>query len=564
MGNQIGLRFKKIDLHIHTPASSDYTKKDVTAEQIVAAAQKVGLSAIAITDHQTGDWVDQVQKAAKIKGLVVFPGVELLVTGGEEGLHVVCLFDRNKNSEHVKQFLNRLKVYDKDGKKTLCTELSVGQVADELYSYDQQAILILAHCHSSKGALSDIKGATRTAIFTADRSCILGAEASESNFLDEDKRTNHRRVVDILDGTDVNYANKKLGVYQSSDSHHPDTIGSKYSYFKVDDKITIEDIRQCLVDRDTRIRQPHEYEEGEFPAIQEFQVTGGFLDGQTFVFNPGLNSLLGAKGSGKSLVVEFLRFTLGQAPTNKELAEDHHQKLIKCLGTYAKAKALIKDESGKTYIVERQFNSTEDNPVTILDPTDSSEKHFDISQVFPVLFLSQNEVIKIAEDLSGKEQRQFIDRFFGFRSFVHESERALHDLIEADRRFAEALRSHYKVQAVENTKKTLNEELEKIERQLKNKAFAEYQKNERIDQALASQRNYLEGLRKYIIDVNSQLSDYIPSQSEDSSIVNDPAIKRAFVTSNSTHKQVLESLTGVVGQIDNGIRVLDAAIAEHT
>jgi len=563
MGSQIGLRFKKCDLHVHTPASNDYQDKAVTPEQIVAAAMSAGLSAVAIADHQTGDWVDQIQKAAEGTDLAVFPGVELLVTGGEEGIHVVCIFDRNNSGAYVNQFLNRLKVYDKDGKRTLCTELSVGQVADELQDYDKNALLILAHCHSSKGVLSDVKGATRTAIFDKDRICLLGAEANESNFLDDDKRTKHKRVVDILDGSDINYANKKLGVYQSSDSHLPSTIGSKYSYFKVDDIITIEDIRQCLVDRDTRIRQPHEFEEGLFPTIQELQITGGFLDGQEFVFNPGLNSLLGSKGSGKSLVVEFLRFALGQAPTNIELAEDHHQKLAKCLGIYAKVKVVIKDDSGKTYVIERQFNPSDENPVVILDAIDSSEKHFDISQAFPVLFLSQNEVIKIAEDLSGKEQRQFIDRFFDFRSFVHESDRALHDLTEADRRFAEALRSHYKVQAVEKAKKTLNEELEKIERQLTNKAFAEYKKNEGIGQALNSQRSYLEGLRKYILDVKGQLADYTPSQSGDSVIANDPAVKRAFDNSALTHKQVLESLTGAVGQLDSGMKVLDAAIAEH-
>ena len=54
-----GLSFKKFDLHIHTPASKCFSDKSVTAEQIVAKAIKEGLSAIAITDHNTGEWIDK-------------------------------------------------------------------------------------------------------------------------------------------------------------------------------------------------------------------------------------------------------------------------------------------------------------------------------------------------------------------------------------------------------------------------------------------------------------------------------------------------------------------------
>ena len=49
-----GLRFRKIDLHVHTPASKCFLDKKVTAKGIVKSALKAGLDAIAITDHNTG------------------------------------------------------------------------------------------------------------------------------------------------------------------------------------------------------------------------------------------------------------------------------------------------------------------------------------------------------------------------------------------------------------------------------------------------------------------------------------------------------------------------------
>jgi PHP family Zn ribbon phosphoesterase len=268
-----GLHFQMFDLHVHTPASDDYPNKDkALPENIVDAAVEKGLAGIAITDHQTGKWIDPVKKAAAGKGLVVFPGVEILVAGGEEGVHVLILFDVDKDSKYVDQFLNKLGIYNKRGERTIAADLTVGQIADELEKYDPSGLLILPHCHSSKGVLGDMKGETRSMIFDGRRRCLLGAEASESDFKDEQKELRHRRVIDLLDGNDENYHFRKLGVYCSSDAHSPGAIGGSFTYFKVDEVVTIEDIRQCLIDRDTRIRQSFEFQTGVYPHIDEIII----------------------------------------------------------------------------------------------------------------------------------------------------------------------------------------------------------------------------------------------------------------------------------------------------
>src|SRR6476646_1145013 len=249
-----GLKFKKFDLHLHTPASTDFNG-NADAAGIVAAALQKGLAGIAVTDHQTADYVDGIKEAAAGKPLVVFPGVELLVHGGESGVRVLLLFDIDNDTQHVHQFLNTIKVYQKDGKPDVAVEMTVGNICDALSVYDPSALVVLAHCHSSKGVTGEIKGEVRTQIFQTFRRNIVGAEANESDFTNPEKKRLHKRVVDIFDGTDPNYHRRRLGVYQSSDAHSIADIGSSFTYFKVDDAITIEDIRQSLLDRDTRIRQ---------------------------------------------------------------------------------------------------------------------------------------------------------------------------------------------------------------------------------------------------------------------------------------------------------------------
>lgn len=69
-----GLVYRKIDLHIHTPASKCFDDKFVTPEDIIKKAISEGLNAIAITDHNTGEWVDKVKKVSGNK--VNWPDIE--------------------------------------------------------------------------------------------------------------------------------------------------------------------------------------------------------------------------------------------------------------------------------------------------------------------------------------------------------------------------------------------------------------------------------------------------------------------------------------------------------
>ena len=110
MTNSKGLRFEKFDLHVHTPASYDFIDKTVTPVQIVEEAITKGLKAIAITDHNTGEWVDKIIEAAEGKDLTIFPGVEIYCTGGEKGIHVIAILDVTKKTKHISAILSELKI----------------------------------------------------------------------------------------------------------------------------------------------------------------------------------------------------------------------------------------------------------------------------------------------------------------------------------------------------------------------------------------------------------------------------------------------------------------------
>jgi len=542
MITSIGLKFKKFDLQIHTPASDDYKDKKATPENIVNTAVSKGLEGIAITDHQTGSWIDSIKKAAKGKNLTVFPGVELKVHGGKDGIHIIVLLDIDKNSPHIAAFLNTLKVYDHNGKPDVIANKTVVDVARELQEFDPSAIMILAHCLSAKGVISDMRGEQRSEIFKPEWKCLLGAEARESDFIDEQKIKDNDRVVDLFDGGFKTFHFKQMGVYQVSDAHSVAEIGNECSYFKVDESVNIEDIRQCLIDRDTRIRQSFEYIETVYSHINKLKITSGFLADQELELHEGLNSLLGAKGAGKSLVIEFARFALNQPPQNEEILKDHESKIEKCLKLYGQVEVTFTDESGKKYLVRRTYNPVEGNPTEVIDISDNTKKDFEVQQIFPVLFLSQNEIIKIAEDKSGKTQRQFIDRFFDFYKYQQQITNLNDALKDADSQFADSLRAHLSVISLKKRIETYKEEIEKMGRQLKNQVFEKYSKQEKIGRAIKSQIDFLEELKESLETTEQEYQNLLPPSLEDKEISADPAIKRSSELAKNVIDQISKNI----------------------
>src|SRR5665213_3370409 len=253
--HRVGLRFKKLDLHMHTPASKCFADRTVTADQIVANAISKGLDGIAVTDHNSGEWIDQVKKAAEGTALVVFPGVEITCMGGIGGIHLIALFDVTQGTRDIESLLGNLglKPGEYGDTETVVQKdpLTIASIIVE-----RGGLVVLAHANSSKGALTDMRGQQRTDLIQFPQ--IHGAEGTD--FRDAAAQQKRKRVVDLLDGSDPSYK-RKLAVYQASDNptgngdgcHGLAGIGTRCAYFKLD-QLNIEGLVQCLSNPDVRIR----------------------------------------------------------------------------------------------------------------------------------------------------------------------------------------------------------------------------------------------------------------------------------------------------------------------
>jgi ABC-type Na+ transport system ATPase subunit NatA/ribosomal protein S8 len=524
-----GLFFRRVDLHIHTPASECFLDNKITPEQIVKKSIEMGLSAIAITDHNTGEWIDKVKTAAHGTNLTIFPGVEITV--GDAHNHIIAILDKDKTTRDIEDLLTTLGIlHNKYGEKEAFSLKPVVEVIEIITGDKFNGIAIPAHIDSTNGVFEQMKKSGQARKEVIQHPKLLAVEA-----------VNYQKVSKLLDGNDPIYQ-RKLTVYQSSDNpyldgdgniivsgtyagkHSMDGIGFRFSYFKVDDNIFLESLRQCFIDPEVRVRQSFEYKERSYPYTKSVKINSGFLIDVESTFHHGLNSILGAKGVGKSLLIEFMRFALDQESAHPEISNDHEEKLSKQLGQYGQVKINICDETGKEFQISRTYNPAEDNPLHCRDLSNNEVIDVNIAQLFPALFLSQTEIIKIAEDPN--EQMKFIDKFFDFHRYRNQIISLESELEELDRIFAEALRAYHEERSFNKQLQTAKVEMERLSTQLKNPIFDEFAKLEEKDKAFRVQQTFLKALVDHIDNFERIIKSEDPPEIP-KVLSSDPALRRS-------------------------------------
>ena len=91
-----------IDLHTHTTASDG----SLTPEELIRLAREIGLSGIAVTDHDTTDGVAPARAEAEKIGMPFVPGIEISAEYSEQGtMHILGYFIDEKNNHFAETLL---------------------------------------------------------------------------------------------------------------------------------------------------------------------------------------------------------------------------------------------------------------------------------------------------------------------------------------------------------------------------------------------------------------------------------------------------------------------------
>jgi hypothetical protein len=230
------MQWRTMDLHIHTPASSDYQQPEIKYLDILQRAENRGLDIIALTDHNSVagyrkilDEIEQLELLERLnrilpdelsrlreyrrlmEKILVLPGFEFTATFG---FHILGIFPPEKPVREIEYLLIQLNVPKEQLDYGSAT---VGATSDVLTAYRMIAeaggLVIAAHANSSNGIAMrgfPIGGQTKIA-YTQD----LNLHALEVTDLEQ---RGGRTTAAFFNGTKPEYP-RRMHCIQGSDCH---------------------------------------------------------------------------------------------------------------------------------------------------------------------------------------------------------------------------------------------------------------------------------------------------------------------------------------------------------
>jgi hypothetical protein len=399
-----GAQFFNADLHVHSfGASHDVKDSTMTVEAIVDAAVKLGIRILAITDHNTDANTEKsIEYAQKYTGqILVLPGVEITTANG----HLLIYFAPTK-ATNVRNLLGKINVVGNLGVQDSHTAMSMADVIKEAELLG--GICVAAHIDRAKNGFETL--ATGYPNWKKDIMLSPGLYALEFDnsdnliwYSDEDEPTStgaeRKQIARARANVPQIMGRPHLAHIQGSDAHSlKDFItgrsGKILTRFKLNE-LSYGAFRTALSDPEARVRAVATIPRS-LPRILGMQITGGFLDGETYHFSDNLNCFIGGRGTGKSSALQTLAHGLG---INDEL-ETHDN----CPGTVV---IYCEDANGIRYRYERIRGS---------EPIVKAKEEGEIGDVpvdaFRVEYYRQGELAEVAKDPLKNPilLQQFLDR----------------------------------------------------------------------------------------------------------------------------------------------------------
>lgn len=519
-----GMRWLKCDLQMQTPADArHWAGERLEAGQEAAAAKAFAkacyqqrLDVVGITDHNflSKDFIphlqtafDEIERDFSHK-ITLFPGFEFEAAGVGRGVHVLCLFEPGTDLTRLDSILTecgvsyprmnaagQLEKSDKNLKEILRT-------TQDKYG----GIVIMPHATSNDGIFDNDSIAEWLQQDQFTNPDLLAVEVPKPVHLvsagyqrllrsGDDCQPGWKRIRPIA--TLMSSDNKKLVDFDEHQKPTPNSIGYRYSWFKMSEP-SIESLRQAFLDHESRIILPEDVTTDTHPAQRVRQATiksisiknVAFLADQQVHFSPNMNCVIGGRGSGKSTLLEYLRIILGK-DKSKDLDYGTKERIKRVRDTLNEPRAEVEvcwvSADGVEDRIVWQNGSPTVQGRDLADP----ETFFNS---LPLRFYSQQQLNRLTEskidDGSVRQAQRLLELVDGF------TKNELDELADREHKLKlqiqDAFSNLRKAKTLEKDYKRLQQEHQELDRQWK--ARSEIQEDARQHQLLKAEARYLEGL----------------------------------------------------------------------
>ncbi len=456
-----GAEWVRADFHLHTKADKEFAysgESNFFNSAYVDALGKANIRLGVISNHNKFDFEEfkALRTTARKKGIGLLPGVELSVSDGHAGIHVLITFSdawMDAGKDYINSFISSMfpgKTKEEYEHENGCSEKTLLQMIEMLDGLSRgDYFLIFAHVEESKGLWKELGmgklAAWKENRFDSLRSRTLGFQKVRSyNKLNEVEKPCRTK------------AEKALGDWypaevEGSDPKGIDDIGKGNAcYLKLGD-LSFEAVKFSLFDHAHRVRF-------ELPAprqavlLRQVRFDGGALDGISLPFSPSLNCLIGPRGNGKSAVIECLRHALGF----REVSDERYKSGLveRMLSPAGKVVVYAVDEFGREVRIERERTG---QPAVYLDGT-YRDNVSPGSILKDILYFGQKDLSTRSESFD----ESFLDKLLADRvdPMLQEEASLIEGVRQAARQLIETLDATEKIAALQKEKNELDVQLQ--------------------------------------------------------------------------------------------------------
>ncbi|WP_449245516.1 TrlF family AAA-like ATPase [Desulfobacca acetoxidans] len=388
-------RFWKCALQVNSATYINYrgdahgmTEEEYNRE-LLRVCREEEISIIGLADHGNVDAVDAIRELMAQEGIVVFPGFEIAST---EKAHFVCLFPETTSKDQLTRYLGAL------GLTNPAAGIWPSNLGgNDLFSKVNElgGIAYAAHCIDDNGVLfRKLQHVWRNPLLKAAQ--IPGA-------LDDLKNEEENGYRQILLNRNPDYRRERpIAIINAKDVARPEDLRNpKASCLIKMTRPCFVSFKQAFLDPESRVRLNSDVPEKYYSRIESVKSTGGYLDGLEIDFSEHLNAVIGGRGTGKSTLLECIRYALELRPLAKNAQKQHDEIIRENLGKEkGRIELTIRSSAmhGKRFLISRRYGES----ATVRDEF-GNPSAFSPADVLPrIEIYGQNEIYEIAQNPQGR------------------------------------------------------------------------------------------------------------------------------------------------------------------
>ncbi|CAD5361029.1 TrlF family AAA-like ATPase [Citrobacter freundii] len=306
---QNGSRWLKVDFHLHTKADKEFRYQgndDRFVSDYINAMQTANIGMGIITNHNKFSILEfkALRKKARESNIGLLPGVELSVKDGGSGVHVLVVFSdewilNKENENYIQDFLDVTFAGVRNAEnENSHSNHDLPDTIRELDKFDKDYFIVFAHVEADKGLWKELSPGRILTLLGQD--CVHRRVLGFQKVRTRDKRSIFEGLLKKKYPAEVEGCDAKNLTDMSA---RPESC-----YLKIGD-FSFQAVKFALQEKQSRIKT-------ELPSLKHSHITkvtfegSGVLGGTEIHFSPELNTLIGIRGSGKSSILEGIRYAL--------------------------------------------------------------------------------------------------------------------------------------------------------------------------------------------------------------------------------------------------------------